>query len=131
MRHRAGAGHAPAMELRPPALSERSLQDLRRWAWEHGRTDIVGRLDGRSAALAFVASPSAAALGRLRDLLPVRPRADWVADSVEEASRNARGSDALDALARNLAPWIALLGWQLVADHDEMSADLQARWRPR
>ncbi len=105
-------------ELDEPA----ALLRLREWAWGRGRTDVLGRLNARDAALEFVAEPTILRLLRLREMLPVRPRSDWVESAVGELSLGNAHPTALEALARNLAPWLALLSWQLVADLEEEAA---------
>ncbi len=110
------AGSAAGGELDDPA----TLVGLREWAWGHGRTDVLGRLNARGAALDFVAEPSIYRLLRLGEVLPVSPRSHWVESAVGELSLGSADPSALEALARNLAPWLALLRWQLVADLEEM-----------
>jgi hypothetical protein len=100
------------------------LAHLREWAWSHGRTDVVGRLDTYAAALEFVTDPTMVRLIRLSDLLPVRPRSDWVEAAVRELRLGGAGSAALAGFAANVNPFTAMLRWQLVADLDEMRAAL-------
>jgi hypothetical protein len=115
----AGSAQVPGeAELDDPA----ALRRLREWAWGRGRTDVLGRLNARDAALDFVAEPTVLRLLRLREVLPVRPRSDWVESAVGELSLGNAERPALEALARNLAPWLALLSWQLVADLEEEAA---------
>lgn len=116
--------HGP--ELPSPGADEAQLGDpttlaeLREWAWARGRTDVVGRLDTHAAALRYVAAPSALNLLRLKELMPVRPRAAWVESAVEQLATADTEPAALRAFGRNLAPWLAVMRWQLVADLDEM-----------
>jgi hypothetical protein len=103
-------------------LTDRSaLDELREWAWERGRTDVIGRLDVHAAASAFVAGPTVAHLVRLAQLLPVRPRSGWVESAVHELMARDAEASRREALARNLGPWLAVMRWQLIADFDEMS----------
>lgn len=111
-------GSAAGGELDDPA----ALLGLREWAWGHGRTDVLGRLNARAAALDFVAEPSIFRLLRLGEVLPVIPRSDWVESAVGELSLGSADPTALEALARNLAPWLALLCWQLAADLEEKAS---------
>ncbi|HTX01451.1 MAG TPA: hypothetical protein VMD59_21890 [Acidimicrobiales bacterium] len=98
------------------------LERLRQWAWHRGRTDVVGRLDAFAAARAFTGDPTMLRLLRLGELLPVRPRVAWVESAVGELSLGDAEPRALDALARNLSPWVAMLRWQVLADLEEMGS---------
>lgn len=101
---------------------EASLRALREWAWERGRTDVVGRLDTHAAALGFLDRPSMLQLVRLGELLPLRERAEQVEPAVHRLAEGEAGADSFAAVTRQLAPWFAMLCRQLVADLDEMGS---------
>lgn len=99
------------------------LNRLRTWAWERGRTDVVGDLDLHAGAWAFQQTPSRANLVRLAAVLPT----GGLGAELETEIRHlvGAGSDDLHArtLQQSLGTWSVQLCQRLADDLDEMATE--------
>jgi hypothetical protein len=99
------------------------LNLLRTWAWERGRTDVVGDLDLHAGAWAFQQAPSRANLVRLAAVLPT----GGVGAELETEIRHlvGAGSDDLHArtLQQSLGTWSVQLCQRLADDLNEMATE--------
>jgi hypothetical protein len=98
-----------------------SLDHLRTWAWERGRTDVVLDLDLHAGAWAFQQTPSRANLVRLAAVLPN----GGLGTDLEQEIRHLVGAGSSDLHARtlqqSLGNWSAKLCQRLMADLSEMA----------
>jgi hypothetical protein len=99
------------------------LNRLRAWAWEHGRTDVVGDLDLHAGAWAFQETPSRANLVRLAAVLPT----GGLGADLEKEIRHlvGAGSDDLHTrtLQQSLGTWSIKLCQRLADDLSEMATE--------
>src|SRR5215472_7456794 len=97
-----------------------SLDRLRTWAWERGRTDVILDLDLHAGAWAFQQTPSRANLVRLAAVLP----SGGLGADLEKEIRHlvGAGSNDLNAktLQQSLGTWSAQLCQRLASDLTEM-----------
>ena len=102
-----------------PALLDR----LRTWAWERGRTDVVGDLDLHAGAWAFQVNPTRANLVRLAAVLP----SGGLGADLELQIRHLVGAGCSDlhtkTLQRSLRTWSERLCQRLSADLSEMTVE--------
>jgi len=100
-----------------PALLDR----LRTWAWERGRTDVIGDLDLHASAWAFQLNPTRANLVRLAAVLP----SGGLGADLETEIRHLVGAGSSDlhtkTLQQSLGNWSARLCERLAADLTEMT----------
>jgi len=105
-----------------PALLDR----LRTWAWERGRTDVVGDLDVHAGAWAFQVNPTRANLVRLAAVLP----SGGLGSDLELQVRHLAGAGSSDlhtkTLQRSLHTWSDRLCQRLAADLSEMTVERTA-----
>jgi len=103
-----------------------SLDRLRTWAWERGRTDVILDLDLHAGAWAFQQTPSRANLVRLAAVLPN----GGLGAGLEKEIRHLVGAGSSDlhtkTLQQSLGNWSAKLCQRLVADLGEMAVEATA-----
>jgi len=99
------------------------LDRLRTWAWERGRTDVIGDLDLHAGAWAFQLNPTRANLVRLAAVLP----SGGLGADLETEIRHLVGAGSSDlhtkTLQQSLGNWSARLCQRLAADMTEMTAE--------
>ena len=99
------------------------LDRLRTWAWERGRTDVIGDLDLHAGAWAFQLNPTRANLVRLAAVLP----SGGLGADLETEIRHLVGAGSSDlhtkTLQQSLGNWSARLCQRLAADLTEMTAE--------
>jgi hypothetical protein len=102
------------------------LDRLRTWAWERGRTDVIGDLDLHAGAWAFQLNPTRANLVRLAAVLP----SGGLGADLEKEIRHLVGAGSSDlhtkTLQQSLGNWSARLCQRLAADLSEMMAERAA-----
>jgi len=102
------------------------LDRLRTWAWERGRTDVIGDLDLHAGAWAFQLNPTRANLVRLAAVLP----SGGLGADLETEIRHLVGAGSSDlhtkTLQQSLGNWSARLCQRLAADLTEMTAERAA-----
>jgi hypothetical protein len=105
-----------------PALLDR----LRTWAWERGRTDVIGDLDLHAGAWAFQLNPTRANLVRLAAVLP----SGGLGADLEKEIRHLTGAGSSDlhtsTVQQSLGNWSARLCQRLAADLSEMTEERAA-----
>jgi hypothetical protein len=103
------------------------LDRLRTWAWERGRTDVIGDLDLHAGAWAFQLNPTRANLVRLAAVLP----SGGLGADLEKEIRHLVGAGSSDlhtkTLQQSLGNWSARLCQRLAADLSEMTVERTAR----
>jgi hypothetical protein len=99
------------------------LNRLRTWAWERGRTDVVGDLDLHAGAWAFQQAPSRANLVRLAAVLPTGGLGAELESEIRHLA--GAGSDDLHArtLQQSLGTWSVQLCQRLADDLNEMATE--------
>jgi hypothetical protein len=99
------------------------IDELRAWAWQTGRTDIVFDLDLHASAWAFQDNPTRPNLARLPAILPSDHADGELAPPCAGRRSPAAGPATLAPLQAALQAWCPELCTRVTADLQEMAAD--------
>lgn len=107
-----------------------SLEVLRAWAWERGRTDIVLDLDLHDSAWAFQNAPTRVNLVKLAATLPAGQLSGAMEERIRRVADTGTSPEETAALRLELRAWSEHLCLRVAADHSEMTHE-PGQVRPR
>jgi hypothetical protein len=107
----------------PCARDPGRIDELREWAWQRGRTDVVFDLDLHASAWAFQDNPTRPNLVRLSAILPSDHAGGELAATLRRMAVTGCQAGDLGCLQEALQAWCPELCMRVTADLQEMAAD--------